>query len=275
MRGTVCEIIVIGNEILNGSIKDTNSGWLAARLHELGLYLRRITTVMDDVGEISGAIREAVRRGAKWIITSGGLGPTHDDITLEAVAKAAGEKLVINQEAVNMLKERYERLYAQGVIKDPQLTPARLKMALMPRGATPLRNNAGSAPGCLVKIQGATVVSLPGVPRELIDIFENEVKPRIEREAKRVHRASLWIDVKGVPESVYASDLEKISRALRGKVYMKSHPKGIIDGVSVTRIGLVSEGMSRESAEESLAKAEQMVRRMLERLGAVEIRLER
>ncbi|MCS7146058.1 MAG: hypothetical protein NZ938_05155, partial [Aigarchaeota archaeon] len=106
-------------------------------------------------------------------------------------------------------------------------------------------------------------------------IFENEVKPRIEREAKRVHRASLWIDVKGVPESVYASDLEKISRALRGKVYMKSHPKGIIDGVSVTRIGLVSEGMSRESAEESLAKAEQMVRRMLERLGAVEIRLER
>ncbi|MEM0482463.1 MAG: molybdopterin-binding protein [Nitrososphaerota archaeon] len=275
LKGTVCEIIVIGNEILNGSIKDTNSGWLAARLHELGLSLRRITTVRDDISEISRAIKEAMRRGAKWIITSGGLGPTFDDITLEAVAKAVGRKLVVNSEAVKMLKERYERLYAQGVIKDAELTQARLKMAIMPKGATALRNNAGSAPGCLVEAKGVNIVSLPGVPRELMDIFENEVKPRMKQEAKRLHRVRVWINVKGVPESVYAQELEKIYRSLRRKVYLKSHPHGIIDGVSATRIELVSEDLTREKAESNLIKAEQMVRKMLEKLGAIEVSVER
>ncbi|MEM0381892.1 MAG: molybdopterin-binding protein [Nitrososphaerota archaeon] len=275
MKGTLCEVIVIGNEILNGSVKDTNSGWLAARLHEVGLSLRRITTVRDDVGEISRAIREAMKRGAKWIITSGGLGPTYDDITLEAVAKAVGRKLIVNQEAVNMLKERYRRLYEVGIIKDPELTQARLKMAIMPRGAIALRNNAGSAPGCLVKVKNVNIVSLPGVPRELMDIFENEVKPRIESEAKRLHRARLWMNVKGVPESVYAQDLERIYRQLRGKVYMKSHPQGIVGGISATRIELVSEDFSRDRAEENLAKAEQLIRKMLERLGAIEVSVER
>ncbi len=275
LKGTICEIVIIGNEILNGSIKDTNSGWLAARLHELGLSLRRITTVRDDVSEISRAIREAMRRGAKWIITSGGLGPTFDDITLEAVAKAVGRKLVVNQEAVKMLKERYERLYAQGVIKDAELTRARLKMAIMPKGATALRNNAGSAPGCLVKARGVNIVSLPGVPRELMDIFENEVKPRMEQEAKKLYRVRIWLDVKGVPESVYAQELEKIYRSLKRKVYLKSHPRGIIDGVSATRIELVSEELTKEKAEANLIKAEQMVRKMLEKLGAIEVSVER
>jgi molybdenum cofactor synthesis domain-containing protein len=275
LKGTICEIIIIGNEILNGSIKDTNSGWLASKLHELGLTLRRITTVRDDISEISRAIKEAMRRGAKWIITSGGLGPTFDDITLEAVAKAVGRKLVVNQEALKMLKERYEKLHAQGIIKDPELTRARLKMAIMPKGATALRNNAGSAPGCLVKIKGVNIVSLPGVPRELMDIFENEVKPRMEKEAKRLHRVRIWLDVKGVPESVYAQELEKIYRSLKRKVYLKSHPSGIVDGVSVTRIELVSEELTKEKAEANLIKAEQMVRAMLERLGALEVRVER
>lgn len=275
LKGTACEIIVIGNEILNGSIKDTNSGWLAERLYELGLSLRRITTVRDDISEISRAIKEAMRRGAKWIITSGGLGPTFDDITLEAVAKAVGRKLVVNEEAVKMLKERYERLHAQGIIKDAELTRSRLKMAIMPKGATPLRNNAGSAPGCLVKSKGVNIVSLPGVPRELMDIFENEVKPRIEQEAKRLFRARIWLRVKGVPESVYAQELEKIYRSLRRKVYLKSHPQGIIDGVSMTRIELVSEELTKEKAEANLIKAEQMVREMLEKFGAIEVSVER
>lgn len=271
LRPTVFEIIVVGNEILNGSVKDTNSGWLAAQLHSLGVSLRRITTVRDDVSEISAAIREAVRRRAKWIITSGGLGPTYDDMTLEAVAKAVKRKLVINQEAVRMLKERYEKLYQQGVIKDPQLTKARLKMALMPRGATPLKNNVGSAPGCFVKFRETNIVSLPGVPAELIDIFENEVKPLIIQGTKRIFRASLWLEVRGVPESVYAQGLEKISRTLRGRVYIKSHPKGIIGGVSATRIELVSEASSPERAEDNLKKAEGLVTNMLKELGALEI----
>lgn len=274
-QGTVFEIIVVGNEILSGSVRDTNSGWLAARLNELGVYLRRITTVSDNIHEISSAIREAIKRGAKWIITSGGLGPTHDDITLEAVAKAVKKRLVVNQEALDMLKSRYEKLAAQGVIKDAQLTPARLKMAIMPRGAAALRNNEGSAPGCLVKYRGVIIVSLPGVPRELIDIFEHEVKPRIEREAKRVYRLRLWINVKGVPESVYAPEIEKTYIALGKRVYVKSHPQGIQNGLSLTRIELTSEDASREKAEMNLKYAEGQIIKILKMKGAAEIRVER
>ncbi|MEM0444939.1 MAG: molybdopterin-binding protein [Nitrososphaerota archaeon] len=274
-KATSFEIIIVGNEILSGSIKDTNSGWLAARLGELGVYLRRITTVRDDVSEISSAIREAIRRGAKWVITSGGLGPTFDDITLEAVAKAVNRKLTVNQEAVNMLRARYERLAAQGVIRDAHLTPARLKMATMPRGAIALRNNEGSAPGCLVRYRGATIVSLPGVPRELMDIFENEVRPRIEKEASRIHRLGVWIKVKGVPESVYAPEIEKTYKALRKKVYVKSHPMGIQDGLSLTRIELISEDASRERAERNLKEAEEQIIQILKEKGAVEISVER
>jgi len=274
LKSTIFEIVVVGNEILNGSVRDTNSWWLATQLQSLGVKLRRVTVVGDDVREIASAVREAVRRGAEWVITSGGLGPTHDDVTLEGVARAVGKELTVNRAAVEMLKERYERLYREGAIKDPQLTPSRIKMAMMPRGAEALRNNAGSAPGCLVKARGVRIVSLPGVPRELMDIFENEVKPRIEREAKRVVRSTLWIEVRGVPESVYARGLERISRAVKGHVYIKSHPQGIVDGVSLTRIEVLAEGVTKEESERFLADARGRIVSMLQKLGAMELRVE-
>jgi molybdenum cofactor synthesis domain-containing protein len=262
---------VIGNEILNGSVQDTNSRWLAQQLYELGFNLRRITAVRDDPREIVAAIRQAAKRGARWIFTSGGLGPTYDDITLDAVAKAINKKLVVNEEALAMLKERYEKLAAAGIISSAELTPARIKMAIMPKGARPLRNNAGSAPGCLVKYRRSLIVSLPGVPAELIDIFQREVRPLLEMEKDRVQRIRRWIDVKGVPESLFAPQLEAIYRSLRGRVYIKSHPRGFEDGLSVITLEIIAEHSDREKAEEWLGRAEELLAKALEKAGAREV----
>jgi len=271
VRGASVEIVVIGNEILNGSVQDTNSRWLAQQLYELGFNLRRITAVRDDPREIVAAIRQAAKRGARWIFTSGGLGPTYDDITLDAVAKAINKKLVVNEEALAMLKERYEKLAAAGIISSAELTPARIKMAIMPKGARPLRNNAGSAPGCLVKYRRSLIVSLPGVPAELIDIFQREVRPLLETEKDRVQRIRRWIDVKGVPESLFAPQLEAIYRSLRGRVYIKSHPRGFEDGLSVITLEIIAEHSDREKAEEWLGRAEELLAKALEKAGAREV----
>jgi nicotinamide-nucleotide amidase len=271
VKRVVAEIIVVGNEILNGSVQDTNSNWLARQLHELGFYLRRITAVRDDTSEIVSAIRDSVRRGAKWIFTSGGLGPTYDDITLDAVAVAAKRKLAVNEDALAMLRERYERLASEGLVATSELTPARVKMAVMPKGAKALRNMAGSAPGCLIGIKRSIVVSLPGVPRELEDIFLREVRPMLEKEQGRVQRVRRWVEVKGVPESLFAPQLERIYKSFRGKAYIKSHPKGFKDGLSIVALEIVAEHPIRGEAEELAKRAEESLVKALEKAGAKEV----
>ncbi|MEM0455342.1 MAG: molybdopterin-binding protein [Nitrososphaerota archaeon] len=259
VRPSTAEIIVVGNEVLNGEVLDTNSNWLAKQLYFLGLELRRVTVVRDDLREIAGAVRDAIRRRAEWIITSGGLGPTHDDMTLEAVALATNRKTVLNPEALEMLKERYARLYEMGVVKEAELTPSRL-----PRGAKALRNRAGSAPGSLLRYKGSRIVSLPGVPRELKDIFLNEVVPLIKAEARRVFRYAAGLLVRGVPESSMAPVLRELASE-RPELYVKSHPKGLEEGVSVVEVVVHGEGQDPEKVKDAV---ESLIGSLEERLRA-------
>jgi nicotinamide-nucleotide amidase len=271
VRPSTAEIVVIGNEVLNGEVLDTNSNWLAKQLYFLGLDLRRVTAVRDDLEEIAGAIREALRRKAEWIITTGGLGPTHDDMTLEAVALATNRKTVLNPEALEMLRERYARLYEMGVVKESELTPSRLKMAMLPRGAKALRNRAGSAPGSLLRYKGSRIISLPGVPRELKDIFLNEVVPLIEAEARRVVRYVAGLFVKGVPESTMAPVLRELT-AERPKLYIKSHPKGLEEGVSLVEVVVHSEGQDPEEVRKEVESAIGVLEERLRAFQPVELR---
>ena len=103
------EIICVGNELLIGKTLNTNAKWLAKRITTLGLTTRRITIVDDDIDEISSTIKEAIQRKPAFLITTGGLGPTFDDKTLEGLAKALERKIEINQEALKMVKEKQER----------------------------------------------------------------------------------------------------------------------------------------------------------------------
>ncbi|HDD66195.1 MAG TPA: hypothetical protein ENG52_01050, partial [Nitrososphaeria archaeon] len=119
---TLFDIISIGYELLDGRVLNTNARWLAEQISGLGGRVCRIVAVGDDVDEISSVIRDSLRRGIDWIITSGGLGPTYDDVTLQGVAKAVKRKLVQNRRAVEMLRERYRVLAEEGVVESPELT---------------------------------------------------------------------------------------------------------------------------------------------------------
>ncbi|MGB9853532.1 MAG: molybdopterin-binding protein, partial [Candidatus Bathyarchaeales archaeon] len=147
------EIVCIGNELLIGKTLNTNAQWLAKRATSLGITVKRITVVGDEVEEIANAIREALQRKPRFLITTGGLGPTFDDKTLEGIAKALNRKLELNQKALQMVKEKYEAYAKAGKIEEVEMTPHRVKMAMLPEGAEPLQNPVGTAPGVIMKFE--------------------------------------------------------------------------------------------------------------------------
>ena len=264
---TVFDIVSIGYELLDGRVLNTNARWLARQISSLGGRVRRITCVGDEVDEVCSVLRDSLRCGVDWIITSGGLGPTYDDVTLQGVAKAVKRKLVLNKRAVEMLKNRYERLAEEGVVESAELTPHRLKMAMLPRGAKPLENMVGAAPGVLLKAGRTWIVCLPGVPSELEDIFSRRVKPILEKRVRRVAVSDRWIYVKRVPESTLAPRIDEI-RSRHPDVYIKSHPEKR-EGVSFIRLYLKVIGRSRERCERTIDKVEKDLVRVVEELGGV------
>jgi len=248
-RKFTVEVLNVGNELLDGRTVNTNLNWICGRLSQMGYVVRRATVVRDEKPDIVAAVKEALRRRPRWLFISGGLGPTHDDKTLEAVAKAFGRKLVTYPDVVQRLEERYRQLYEKGIIKDPSLTPERLKMARLPRGSKTLENVEGAAPGVLLEKGGVRVVCLPGVPKELMSIFERELAPVLEREAVGRGYVVRNLTVKGVVESVLAPLIvETMSKY--PSVYIKSNPKGVEDG-SVVVVDFIAE----RSMEDELLKA--------------------
>ncbi|MCD6312825.1 MAG: hypothetical protein J7L79_03310 [Thaumarchaeota archaeon] len=262
---TLFDIISVGYELLDGRVLNTNTNWLAKQISGLGGRVRRMITIGDEVDEISSAVRESIRKGVDWIITSGGLGPTYDDVTLQGVAKAVRRKLVLSKKAVEMIRRRYEKLAEEGVVDSSELTPPRLKMAMLPRGAKPLENDIGTAPGVLLKAGRTYIVCLPGVPSELEAIFLKHVKPLLERRVKRVAVSDRWIYVKGVPESTLAPMLDEL-RSRRPEVYLKSHPEKR-EGASFIRLYIRAIAKRKESCDKIVREVERELTDMVGRLG--------
>ncbi|MEM3545850.1 MAG: nicotinamide mononucleotide deamidase-related protein [Candidatus Bathyarchaeia archaeon] len=216
------EILTIGNELLIGKILNTNAQWLSRRITSLGGRVTRIITIGDDVNEISTTIRDCLSRKPDFIITVGGLGPTFDDKTLEGVAYAVNVKLEVNEEALKMVKMKYESLgRARG--EKIELTPPRIKMATLPRSAKPLRNPVGTAPGVLLEADGVTIICLPGVPEEMKAIFEDSISPIIRGRSKLVF-CEKSLRLEGIYESDLAPIIDQVLK-MNPKVYIKSHPK--------------------------------------------------
>ncbi|MEM3078980.1 MAG: nicotinamide mononucleotide deamidase-related protein [Thermoproteota archaeon] len=211
-----CEIISVGNELLIGKVVNTNASWLAERLTRLGIAVKRITVVGDDLSEISSCIRESLSRKPRYIITTGGLGPTYDDITLEGLAIALGKRLVLNQEALEMVRGKYEKM-------GEELTESRIKMAKMPEGAEPLPNPVGTAPAAKIVSGGTLIYALPGVPREMEAIFNETISRDVSGESG-LKVAELSLRVTGVKESSLAPLISRV-KELYPNTYIKSHPK--------------------------------------------------
>ncbi|HEY8206416.1 MAG TPA: CinA family nicotinamide mononucleotide deamidase-related protein [Myxococcaceae bacterium] len=165
------EVLCTGDELLNGTIADTNSPWFMNRLFELGELVTRTTVVGDDREELVSSMREVSAR-ADAVLVSGGLGPTADDLTAECAAAAAGVPLVEDARALEALRARFAR-------RSAELTANNARQAMVPRGAEVVLNPVGSAPMFILTLGRCTLFFVPGVPREYQALVEKEVLPRL------------------------------------------------------------------------------------------------
>lgn len=187
------EIIAIGSELLTPDHTDTNSLWLTERLNSIGIEVKLKTIVGDDDARLEEAIRDALRRSSV-IITTGGLGPTEDDITRKVAARALGRRLILDEKVLEELKERFLS-FGRAM---PQINS---RQAMVIDGAEILSNPNGSAPGMYINHEGCQVVLLPGPPREMRPMYENVVHPKFTEKAGDLRVARRILRVSGMGES--------------------------------------------------------------------------
>ena len=260
------EILTIGDELCRGEIVDTNSSHLAARLWDLSITTRWMTSCTDDSDDIATALGLAVAR-ADLVVCSGGLGPTEDDLTVDVVAGLAGVEPVFDSAA----RTRLEAFFAQRAraaqgpipagappVPPPAITPILLRQVRIPAGARVFANTAGLAPGFEVPIRGVPVICLPGFPREIQSILDGSLEHRfaelrestgtVERIARRIYR-------------VFGRGESQISEACRGMI-------DGLPGVSIhyqvkfpeTMVKLVVRDPDRAAADAVLAALDAQIR---------------
>src|SRR5215213_4633839 len=187
------EIIAIGSELLTPNKTDTNSLWLTEKLNEIGIEVRLKTVVGDDEARLEETVRDALRR-SDIVISTGGLGPTEDDITRQVSARALGRELVFQEELVEDLRERFHRW-------GREMPEINKRQAFIIDGAEVLPNPNGSAVGMLLETEGKFHVVLPGPPRELKPMFERNVLPKLREKAGEICVRRRVLRVSGMGES--------------------------------------------------------------------------
>ena len=166
------EVVSIGTEITSGRNLDTNGQWLSLRLSALGIPVAFHTSVADDLADNVAVIQQALTR-ADVVIATGGLGPTLDDLTREALALAAGVELVEHMESVEVIRAMFAK-------RGREMPERNRVQALVPVGAQPIPNSRGTAPGVWMRFGARVFVALPGVPSEMRGMFEDEIEPRLK-----------------------------------------------------------------------------------------------
>ncbi len=197
-------LLVIGDEILSGRTKDKNIGFAAGHCTEIGIRLREVRIVADDETAIIAAVN-ALRIAYTYVFTTGGIGPTHDDITADSIARAFGVSIDVDPRAVALMRERYA---------ETDLTPTRLRMARIPAGAALIENSVSKAPGFMI----GNVIVMAGVPA-IMQAMLLAVSPRLKTGAKLLSE-SIRVDA---PEGRVAVPLAECQRAFPG-VAMGSYP---------------------------------------------------
>jgi nicotinamide-nucleotide amidase len=187
------EILAIGSELLTPYRTDTNSLWLTERLNSIGIDVQLKTIVGDDEAIMDEVVSDAIKR-SNIIISTGGLGPTEDDVTRKVFSRVTGRQLKLDYEILENLRRRMES-------RGYKMTPNNERQALVPRGATVLANPNGSAPGLRIDHEGKLIVLLPGPPRENQPMFDNYIFPDLEKMSKGVRIAKRLLKVVGLGES--------------------------------------------------------------------------
>ncbi len=194
------EIISIGNELLSGKTVNTNATYMAQKLVEIGVAVGWVQTIADSAEAIREALDIAMKR-ADVILITGGLGPTHDDITKKVIAEYFGSKLVMNQEILRDVEAKFRR---RG-IPMPEINR---EQALVPDKAELMPNPVGTAPGMIFRRDGKLVFVMPGVPREMKAMMEGSVLPRLQTECEACRIRVNLFRTTGIPESVIYEKIE-------------------------------------------------------------------
>ena len=195
------EILCVGTELLLGDIVNTNAAFLSSKLADLGINVYRHTSVGDNPERLRNALESALRE-SDLVITSGGLGPTYDDLTKETVAAAFGREMKLHEESLDRIKSYFKET-------GREMTDNNRKQAMMPRGAVVFNNNYGTAPALALfdEEKNKTVIMLPGPPNELIPIFNEEVEPYLNTRRSAV-LVSKNVNIFGMGESAIEKALE-------------------------------------------------------------------
>lgn len=198
------EIIAIGTEILLGDIINSNAQYLAQELAALGIDMYYQQVVGDNENRILHAFDEAYSR-SDIIITTGGLGPTDDDLTKEVAAKYFNKQLLTDKESIEKIKEYFK-------FRQRKMTENNLKQGLIPEGAIVINNNNGTAPGVIIEEKNKVMIILPGPPREMKPMFEETVRPYLQKKSDSV-LVSKMIKILGIGESAVAEDVKDLMDA--------------------------------------------------------------
>jgi competence/damage-inducible protein CinA-like protein len=277
-------ILVTGTEVLSGFVTDRNGPWISERLADLGVEVEEITVVGDRREDLEGALRHMRELDLDLIVTSGGLGPTADDLTAEVVGRFAGRELVLDPEMEEKIGQIIAR-YARRLRFDPEaVREANRKQAMVPKGAVAI-DPAGTAPGLVVPADGRIVIVLPGPPRELQEMWPKALAapPAKEVLARAQPYRTMSIRMFGIPESELAKALREIqddgvpldqlevTTCLRGGELVTDvrHREGAEQAAEALRAGL-SERLGRFTYTESGEAIEEVVFRLLgDRMMAV------
>ena len=252
-------IFTLGNEVVEGRVVNTNAAFLGRRLSLLGFNVIANISLRDDVDLTCKYLKYALSEKPRLIITTGGLGPTYDDRTLEAVALAINRKLVVNDEALRMVKEKYN-------MAGLPMTEDRVKMAKLPEGAMPIPNPVGTAPGSWLEYGETIIISLPGVPRELEAMWESWVEPRLRKIAPNKVVLEYSFKVSKVPESSAAPVLKDIVKKYP-EVYVKTHPKGHEISEPLLEVYVMAFGKDEERVSELIRKVVSELKQKFSELG--------
>lgn len=243
------EIITIGTEILLGEILDTNACQIARNLRDAGIDLYRKTTVGDNIIRIAQAVQQALER-SNIVITTGGLGPTVDDPTRDAVALAMGVKNEFRLELWDQIQARFRRY-------NRQPTENNKRQAFVPVGAIAIENPVGTAPAFIMETDDHAVISLPGVPREMEYLMQHEVLPYLKERFRLqgIIKARL-IHTAGVGESQIDAQIDDLERLNNPTVGLAAH-SGQVD------VRITAKALSEAEADELIHGIEEVVRQRL------------
>ncbi len=236
-------VLVIGDEVLSGRTQDANTHYIANYLSQIGVDLREARVVPDIEAEIVAAVN-ALRARYSYVFTTGGIGPTHDDITADSIAKAFGVEIDEDPRALAMLSERFSQA---------ELNPARRRMARIPKGAALVPNAISSAPGFWI----GNVIVMAGVP-SVMHAMMDTVGPQLKT-GRRVLVET--IAAGAIPEGAYAAGLEKIVHA-HADVSIGSYP-------AFTSTGVRNQIVLRSREADALAQAASEVRKLIVELSSL------